>query len=38
MGIIGWRLLGLVAGFLAGRVMKGGGYGLVGDIVASARR
>ena len=25
--------LGLIAGFLAGQVMKGGGYGLVGDIV-----
>jgi uncharacterized membrane protein YeaQ/YmgE (transglycosylase-associated protein family) len=33
MGIIAWILLGLVAGFLAGQVMKGGGYGLVGDIV-----
>lgn len=33
MGIIAWILLGLVAGFLAGQVMKGDGYGLVGDIV-----
>ena len=33
MGIIAWILLGLVAGWLAGQVMKGGGYGLVGDIV-----
>ena len=33
MGIIAWILLGLVAVFLAGQVMKGGGYGLVGDIV-----
>ena len=33
MGIISWILLGLVAGFLAGQVMKGGGYGLIGDIV-----
>jgi uncharacterized membrane protein YeaQ/YmgE (transglycosylase-associated protein family) len=32
-GLIAWLLVGLVAGFLAGRVMKGGGYGLVGDIV-----
>jgi uncharacterized membrane protein YeaQ/YmgE (transglycosylase-associated protein family) len=32
MGIIAWILLGLVAGWLAGQVMKGG-YGLVGDIV-----
>jgi len=33
VGIISWILLGLVAGFLAGQVMKGGGYGLIGDIV-----
>ena len=26
-------LVGLIAGWLAGLVMKGGGYGLVGDIV-----
>jgi len=28
-----WLLIGLIAGWLAGVVMKGGGYGLVGDIV-----
>jgi uncharacterized membrane protein YeaQ/YmgE (transglycosylase-associated protein family) len=33
MTIIVWIVLGLVAGWLAGQVMKGGGYGLVGDIV-----
>ena len=33
MVIIAWIVLGLIAGFLAGQVMKGGGYGLVGDIV-----
>ena len=33
MGIIAWIVLGLIAGWLAGQVMKGGGYGLVGDIV-----
>ncbi len=32
-GIIAWIIVGLVAGFLAGQFMKGGGYGLVGDIV-----
>ena len=32
-GIIAWLIVGLVAGFLAGQFMKGGGYGLVGDIV-----
>jgi uncharacterized membrane protein YeaQ/YmgE (transglycosylase-associated protein family) len=31
MGIVAWILLGLVAGWLAGQFMKGGGYGLVGD-------
>lgn len=33
MGILAWLLLGLVAGWLAGQFMKGGGYGIVGDIV-----
>jgi uncharacterized membrane protein YeaQ/YmgE (transglycosylase-associated protein family) len=28
-----WLIVGLVAGWLAGQFMKGGGYGLVGDIV-----
>jgi uncharacterized membrane protein YeaQ/YmgE (transglycosylase-associated protein family) len=32
-GILAWLLVGLVAGFLAGQVMKGGGYGIIGDIV-----
>ena len=32
-GILAWLIVGLVAGFLAGQVMKGGGYGLIGDIV-----
>jgi uncharacterized membrane protein YeaQ/YmgE (transglycosylase-associated protein family) len=31
-GVIAWLVVGLVAGFLAGRVMQGGGYGLVGDL------
>ena len=33
MGVISWLVVGLIAGWLAGQVMKGGGYGLVGDIV-----
>jgi len=33
MGILSWIILGLVAGWLAGQFMKGGGYGLIGDIV-----
>jgi len=32
-GIIAWVVVGLIAGFLAGRVMRGSGYGLVGDLV-----
>jgi uncharacterized membrane protein YeaQ/YmgE (transglycosylase-associated protein family) len=33
MGILSWIIVGLIAGWLAGVVMKGGGYGLVVDIV-----
>ena len=33
MGILSWIIVGLVAGWLAGVVMKGGGYGVVVDIV-----
>ena len=33
MGLIAWLILGLIAGFLASQVMKGGGYGVVGDLV-----
>ena len=32
-GLLAWLIVGAVAGFLAGQVMKGGSYGLVGDIV-----
>jgi len=32
-GIIAWLVVGLIAGWLAGMVMKGGGYGVLGDIV-----
>ena len=28
-----WVVVGLVAGWLAGFVMKGGGYGLTGDLI-----
>jgi len=28
-----WVIVGLVAGFLASLVMRGGGYGVVGDII-----
>ncbi len=30
---VSWVVVGLVAGSLAGFVMKGGGYGLIGDLV-----
>jgi len=33
MGFIEWILVGLVAGWLAGKVMKGGGYGVLVDII-----
>jgi uncharacterized membrane protein YeaQ/YmgE (transglycosylase-associated protein family) len=32
-GVIAWLVVGLVAGWLAGVVMKGSGYGIVGDII-----
>ena len=28
-----WLIVGAIAGWLAGMVVKGGGYGLIGDIV-----
>ncbi|MGA8429314.1 MAG: GlsB/YeaQ/YmgE family stress response membrane protein [Candidatus Sulfotelmatobacter sp.] len=33
MGFLAWIVVGLIAGWLAGQVMKGGGYGTVADIV-----
>jgi uncharacterized membrane protein YeaQ/YmgE (transglycosylase-associated protein family) len=33
MGLLYWVIVGLVAGWLAGQVMKGGGYGVLMDIV-----
>jgi len=33
MGILAWIVVGLIAGWLAGQVMKGGGYGMVVDII-----
>ncbi len=33
MGLISWLVVGLIAGWLAGMVMRGGGYGLIGDII-----
>src|SRR5205814_2875795 len=33
MSFIAWLAVGLIAGWLAGMVMKGGGYGVIGDVV-----
>jgi uncharacterized membrane protein YeaQ/YmgE (transglycosylase-associated protein family) len=33
MGFLSWIVVGLIAGWLAGLVVKGGGFGCVGDIV-----
>ena len=33
MDIIAWIVVGLVAGWLASMVMRGGGYGIVGDMI-----
>ena len=32
-GLIWFLLIGLIAGWLAGKVMRGGGFGIVGDMV-----
>ncbi len=32
-GLISWILVGLISGWLAGLMMKGGGYGMFGDIL-----
>ena len=32
-GIIVWLIIGAIAGWLAGLLVKGGGFGLIGDIV-----
>jgi uncharacterized membrane protein YeaQ/YmgE (transglycosylase-associated protein family) len=32
-GILAWLVVGLVAGWLAGKVSRGHGFGLVGDLV-----
>jgi uncharacterized membrane protein YeaQ/YmgE (transglycosylase-associated protein family) len=32
-GIIVWLIIGAIAGWLAGKLVKGGGFGLIGDII-----
>ena len=31
--LIAWALVGLISGWLAGQVMKGGGFGIIGDLI-----
>ena len=33
MGILSWIIVGLIAGWLAGSVMRGRGFGLIGNII-----
>lgn len=33
MSILSWIVVGLIAGWLAGKVVRGGGFGLIGDII-----
>ena len=33
MNIIIWLIIGAIAGWLAGQIVKGGGFGLIGDII-----
>jgi len=33
MGILTWIIVGAIAGWLAGKVMKGRGFGLLGNVV-----
>ena len=33
VGILVWLIIGAIAGWLAGKVMRGGGFGLLGNII-----
>ncbi|MGC9995427.1 MAG: GlsB/YeaQ/YmgE family stress response membrane protein [Terriglobia bacterium] len=33
MHILWWIVVGLIAGWLTGKIMKGTGYGVIGDII-----
>jgi len=33
MGIIAWLIVGAIAGWLAGLIVKGAGFGLIGNII-----
>lgn len=32
-GVIWWIIVGGIAGWLAGLIVRGGGYGIIGDII-----
>ena len=32
-GLLIWIVIGLIAGFVASRIMRGGGYGIIGDLI-----
>ena len=33
MGFIAWLIVGAISGWLAGQIWKGGGFGLIGNII-----
>lgn len=33
LGWIGWIIVGGLAGMIAGKLMRGGGFGIIGDII-----
>ena len=33
MNVLTWIVVGMIAGWLAGVAMKGGGFGIIGDII-----
>ncbi len=33
VGLLIWLALGAIAGFIAGQIMKGGGFGILGNII-----
>jgi len=36
MSAIGFLVIGLIAGWLAGKIMRGGGFGLFGNLIVGA--
>jgi uncharacterized membrane protein YeaQ/YmgE (transglycosylase-associated protein family) len=33
MSIVAWLVVGVIAGWMAGLVVRGGGFGLIGDVI-----